>query len=1233
MKSYSFKNIKKGVYIPLAVFLIMGLVLSMPAPLKAEASITFERDGDGRPIFDGNPEHLDAFVNFLMDDMTFEELIRFSDPRQFGDEQRANYALPDEAQKAPIVNTSWYGNIRPKITLEKGYDMPYFLDGSDDVYGVSTEFPASIGMGNSWNKRLASDIGKTIGDEKRGSIGLDDLARYNYSLLIWSAIGDMRANPLNGRVNESFSEDPMLTGALSDLIATNISGVNLNDGDPSNDFWVKSALQSKHFANYNTEWFRLGGSNNISARALREYQLPAFIKQISNGSVVGYMTSYGRTNGVPNPTSPNLMIARDAARYTPILFCDYSATVNYMTGKADARFSNGVDNTYVSNNEEMSALFTLAGSGKGIDGYDTSAGKPSPQQTVNGIKKGYFGVTEDDVREAARAALELYTRCGYFNELEGNTRKGYPYNDVMLAHLDYRTPEHQDIAYQASVESIVMLKNDGNVLPLAGSNRVEVSGPFADTRFKAQYSANTPSLPNAGLTPLKAIENVVGAGNVDFSTSGKIVAFKSKELGSYVSAPTAANGGALTVNAAEISGNELFELFAWGQEGYSLRSLANGRFLTQSTSAVNNSVAPTTVFFGTGSPGGRNSAVPARFRIQENDDGTVTVVGASFGSTNDGFYGTSNMNAYYSGRFWRAAAAGNLGVGTATGTGAIGNPTVDANRNDTVKFEMITVREAGEVTDAADNTDAAVGTETVADSDYAVIVVGAPTRQGGSGEGIDRSDLYLGKEQYELVNNTAARYPGRTIVIVKADFPVIMKEIQDNPNVAAILFQPYAGQYDGLALGDVLFGMAAPTGRLTSTWYADMSAMPPITEYSLPEGMTVNPYYVEPRFTVDYTNGDPAEAKLTYMYTDAEVTYPFGYGLGYSSFEYSNLYAPGVVDASGPFEVCVDVTNTGDVETSEVVQLYVSNKTSAYKQQIPKLQLASFEKVEIAPTETKTVSLVVDPKDFALWDVNSGKHTVESGIYSLIVGKSSAAADNLEQTIYVDGESLAAVRPESYINVWDHTYAANKLVYREVSKERSINYLGEYYAVMSTGPDSWAAIPNVDLKGVKLASLRVATNNPSGSVVEIHAESPDGPLLGALPFGETGINSYVVPSNDGSGGTLREIGYEEFTIELNNIDEGLCDLYLTFNQKDIRVDGIKLIYVNPVPEASIKKLNGNQNELTITVNEIYSDGGIEIITVTILINNNAAGIYDVGDYKVYVDTKGNTQVRECYIVE
>jgi hypothetical protein len=110
---------------------------------------------------------------------------------------------------------------------------------------------------------------------------------------------------------------------------------------------------------------------------------------------------------------------------------------------------------------------------------------------------------------------------------------------------------------------------------------------------------------------------------------------------------------------------------------------------------------------------------------------------------------------------------------------------------------------------------------------------------------------------------------------------------------------------------------------------------------------------------------------------------------------------------------------------------------------------------------------------------------------------------------------------------------------------------------MSTGPDSWVGIPKVDLSNVKEIKLMVASDNPA-STIEIRKDSPTGERLAKLKFKETGESTYTVPSNDGSGATLHEMAYVEVTKPLKT-SKGTSNLYLVFDNKDIRVDTIQLI--------------------------------------------------------------------------
>lgn len=127
-----------------------------------------------------------------------------------------------------------------------------------------------------------------------------------------------------------------------------------------------------------------------------------------------------------------------------------------------------------------------------------------------------------------------------------------------------------------------------------------------------------------------------------------------------------------------------------------------------------------------------------------------------------------------------------------------------------------------------------------------------------------------------------------------------------------------------------------------------MSAFPLLDDYSIPDGTnnTTDLNGIAPRYTVDITQADAAATGLTYQYTNAPVTYDFGYGLSYTTYEYGEL-SIGEQDTDGNFTATVSVTNTGDKAGAEIVELYASNPDSTYENYAPKKRLVAFEKIEL----------------------------------------------------------------------------------------------------------------------------------------------------------------------------------------------------------------------------------------------------------------------------------------------
>ena len=267
------------------------------------------------------------------------------------------------------------------------------------------------------------------------------------------------------------------------------------------------------------------------------------------------------------------------------------------------------------------------------------------------------------------------------------------------------------------------------------------------------------------------------------------------------------------------------------------------------------------------------------------------------------------------------------------------------------------------------------------EADVAIVYVG--TDRSVATEGRDRDDLRLPGAQGELAALVGKANPN-TIVYMETIGMVEVGEFE--PYVAAMLWSCYNGQHKGRALANVLLGVEQPSGRLPFTWYKTTEQLPDLFDYA------IRPSETQPG--------------RTYMYFTDPVDYPFGFGLTYTTFEYSNLQInQKSFDANETIEVSFDVTNTGTVKGAEVAQLYVTTPEAPAELERPIKRLKAFQKVELEPGETRTVTLKVAVPDLAFFDEELGKYVVDNGRYGIQVGSSSANRDiKLQEFVWITGE-------------------------------------------------------------------------------------------------------------------------------------------------------------------------------------------------------------------------------------
>jgi beta-glucosidase len=243
--------------------------------------------------------------------------------------------------------------------------------------------------------------------------------------------------------------------------------------------------------------------------------------------------------------------------------------------------------------------------------------------------------------------------------------------------------------------------------------------------------------------------------------------------------------------------------------------------------------------------------------------------------------------------------------------------------------------------------------------DQVILVMG--TNRFISQEESDAENLLWPGNQGELVRRIHAVNPNVVLVLVHG-FQVTLN--WEKEHIPAILETWYAGQEQGLAIADVLLGGYNPGGKLPVTYYKSEEDLPPIGDYDVTKGRT-------------------------YWFFDKEVLFPFGYGLSYTNFEFSelDLEQKDLSPEDPSVKLSFEVRNTGSLTGDEVAQLYIKNLESQEIQALKKLR--AFKRVKLEPGETQTIRFILKKEDFSHWSEKTGDWLVEPGAFEIQIGNSS----------------------------------------------------------------------------------------------------------------------------------------------------------------------------------------------------------------------------------------------------
>jgi beta-glucosidase len=762
-----------------------------------------------------------------------------------------------------------------------GIPLMLGADGIVDARVIeAVTFPQQMAMGATWDPSLVRDVYAAIGREMR-AVG--------YARTYTPNLGLAR-DPRFGRAGECFSEDPWLTARL---------GVAAVEGLQAGG--VMATI--KHYAAYDAT---TGGKDStamdVSERTLRDVWLPPFKAAVDAGAG-SVMCAYHPVNGVPCAGNRHLLteILREEWGFDGFLVTDYMCVRSLW------------DRQHVV--ESFDDAIRLAFE-SGVDVYDHDMDGAFTGRMVALVQSG--ALPEAVLDRAVRRVLRAKLRAGLFDE---------PFADPTTAARVVGCAEHRAIALRAAVESLVLLKNGGGLLPLKdGLSSIAVIGPNADnpTNQLGVWTKGVPGEPEVA-TILRAIRDRVSPRTAVRHARGCAIVGELRPLpDGMVTTPEGPGFHAEYFDSPDLSGSPVQARtdpaveFNWGL-GPACPGVTAGRFSVRWTGLLH---APVT--------GTYRLAVESDYGYRLFIDDVMVVdkwesyVGAHIASLelSEGRECRLRLEYRSAGSCYRIAL-----------------------RADCPEDAGPRIAEAVALARA---------------SDVAVVVIGdTPVL---NGETHDMADLSLPGAQVELVKAVAATGTP-TVVVLVSGRPYAIGPVVQAAGAVVEAWNP--GVEGGLAVARVLFGDECPGGRLPVSFPRNAGQVPVY-------------YDQEPGWHGFYACGTP-ETPL----------YPFGFGLSYASFAYgAPSLSADTIAADGEVTVSVDVTNMGGRRGDEVVQLYVHDAVSSVVR--PMKELKGFSRVTLEPRETRTVDIRLRAEDLACHD-QRGKRILEPGAFDVMVGGSSVS--------------------------------------------------------------------------------------------------------------------------------------------------------------------------------------------------------------------------------------------------
>ena len=786
-------------------------------------------------------------------------------------------------------------------------DVPSYDWWSESLHGVAvngtTEYPEPIGLAATFDAPGIHEMATAIGIEGRivYSKSLHDgNSSIFHGLDFWAPNVNIFRDPRWGRGQETYGEDPFLSGRMAVSFVTGMQGTDSR--------YYRVISTPKHFAVHSgPEPTRHFADVDVSKHDMEDTYLPAFRAAIVEGHAGSVMCAYNGVDGEPACANQFLMqqTLRGAWGFKGYVVSDCGAVRDIFSG-----------HRYRHTQPQASAISLERGmDNECIDFGPVRSDDDDYKPYIEAVQQGYLPESSIDT-----ALIRLFTarvRLGMFDP-----PSMVPYSKIDESQLD--SPAHRALARRLANESMVLLKNDG-VLPLKPSvKRIVVVGPLADQTAVL--------LGNYNGTPTHTVSVLEGM-KAEFPDA-KIT---------YVPGTQFLSNHGNPVPASVLTTPD-------GKPGLKADYGTSVGFGSEPTPIVSR-VEPIVDM--------NESKIPEQAKGK-----------SGLGVRWTGFLNPNETGDYLLGiksnGFARVSLGGKQLVQMYGGGTSLGR--VHLEKGQAEKLEAVSGQMSGNNIEAqlvwtkVNNTPDPSAIAAAKDADVVIAVVGITSRLEGEEMpvdepgflGGDRTNLEMPQPEEDLVRAVAAT--GKPLVVVLTNGSALgVNWEKEHSN--AILDSWYSGEEGGAAIAETLSGKNDPAGRLPVTFYKDVHQLPNFEDYSM--------------------HG------RTYRYFRGEPLWPFGYGLSYTTFKYSDLALPNApVNAGDPLDASVTVTNTGKVAGDEVVQLYLKFPDVPGA---PIRALRGFQRIYLEPGASQVVKFHLERRDLSMVN-EAGDIMVAEGKYTVSVG-------------------------------------------------------------------------------------------------------------------------------------------------------------------------------------------------------------------------------------------------------